>query len=47
MRLDFQQLEKLSPELTFLPEGCGTDFWEQLYQLFKKRMIDEQANDTE
>jgi len=41
--ITFKELESVSPKMTILPHGCSTNFWEELYQLFKQRMQEEET----
>lgn len=45
IKLTFEELSCVSPQIKPLPSGVSTDFWENLYQLFKSRMIEEQLKD--
>ena len=40
----FEQLKKYHPKLESFGENITCDFWEDLYQIFKKRMEQENAN---
>lgn len=45
--MTFEELKRYSPKMEYLPPENGvqlyeTTFWEDLYQLFKARMIAEQ-----
>jgi len=45
--LTFEELSGYAPKMTYLgkcendADGRSTEFWEDLYQLFKARMIEE------
>jgi hypothetical protein len=39
--MDFEQLSKLSPRMEFLGDGMTTNFWEELYKLFRRRANEE------
>lgn len=45
--MTFEELARLHTPHSRLPDGITTDFWEELYQLFKKRMLEEQKPNEE
>lgn len=43
--MTFAELARLDLKVVHLPDGYQTSFWEDLYQLFKQRMLEEAKKD--